>query len=139
MLPISYYDAVQAKTTQEAALMQERINEDYKKGESIHWGIADKDTDEIKGTCGFYRGFANDSGELGCILLPQYRGLGIMSSALELVIDYGFYTMALQIIFAITTEDNVKAIHLLKKLQFTQSDENDGVEIKYELHKTHLK
>jgi [ribosomal protein S5]-alanine N-acetyltransferase len=136
-MPISYYDATQATSIQEAAEMQAKINNDYTNGLSIHWGIADKDSNEIKGTCGFYRGFANDSGELGCILLPKYQGMGIMSSALKLAIDYGFHTMALHKIFAITNRDNVKAIHLLKKLQFTQSEENDGIEIKYEIHNSH--
>lgn len=30
---------------------------------------------------GYYRGFENASGELGCVLLPQFRGQGFMTSA----------------------------------------------------------
>ncbi|MBW8361321.1 MAG: GNAT family N-acetyltransferase [Kaistella sp.] len=43
------------------------------------------------GTCGFYRGFANEEGELGCILLSRYRGQGFMTGALRAAIDFGLH------------------------------------------------
>src|SRR5690606_3954149 len=80
LVEISYYDAVQAKTVEEAAEMQLRINLDYCAGGSIHWLITDNGSTNIVGTCGFYRGFENGEGELGCILLPAYRGLRLYES-----------------------------------------------------------
>lgn len=57
LVEISYYDAIQATTVEEAAEMQAKINQDYLNGNSIHWGIADSVTAKIVGTCGYYRGF----------------------------------------------------------------------------------
>lgn len=72
IIEISFYDSIQAKTLTQAIEMQEKINKDYINGNSIHWGIADKLTNKIVGTCGYYRGLDKGEGELGCVLLPQY-------------------------------------------------------------------
>jgi ribosomal-protein-alanine N-acetyltransferase len=82
LIEISFYDAIQATTVKEAVEMQTKINKDYKDGNSIHWGIADKLTNKIDGTCGYYRGLDKGEGELGCILLPEFRGQGYMISAM---------------------------------------------------------
>jgi ribosomal-protein-alanine N-acetyltransferase len=67
---ISFYDGVQATSVKDATAMQARIKTDYLEGNSIHWGIADKVSGKIVGTCGFYRGLDKGEGELGCVLLP---------------------------------------------------------------------
>jgi len=118
---ISYYDAVQATTAAQAAVMQQKINEDYLDGESIHWGIVDKITNKIVGTCGYYRGFENAAGELGCILLPQHYGKGYMTHAMELAICFGFETIGLQRIWAETDTANANAIKLLERLNFIKT------------------
>ena len=100
---------------------------------SIHWGIADKVTNKIVGTCGYYRGFENEAGELGCILLPQFRGQGFMTSAMKLAIEFGLKNMELKRIFAITTKENINAIRLLERLQFKKVADLENDEIEYEL------
>lgn len=109
LIEVSFYDAVQATSVLIATEMQAKINSDYFDGNSIHWGVADKLTNNIVGTCGYYRGFENGEGELGCVLLPQYRGKGYMTSAIQLAIDFGFNTIGLKRIWAITTQQNDKA------------------------------
>lgn len=133
LVEISYYDAVQAKTVEEAAEMQKRIDLDYHTGDSIHWLIADNGSKNIVGTCGFYRGFENGEGELGCILLPAYRGKGYMNSALRLAIDFGFQRIGLRRIKAITSRNNQQAIKLLKHLQFRRVKTIAVEELRYEL------
>lgn len=118
LLEISYYDAVQATSLDKASIMQNRINEDYAAGDSIHWGIVDNLTKKLVGTCGYYRGFKKGEGELGCILLSKYRGQGHMTAALTLAIDFGFSTIGLQRIRAITNRKNLKAMKLLERLHF---------------------
>ena len=130
---ISYYDAIQARTVEEAAEMQARIDQDYLDGNSIHWGIADPETDEIVGTCGYYRGFENASGEIGCVLLPQFQGKGFMTSAMQLVIDFGLKNLELKRIWAATSKDNIAAIRLLERLQFKKANNLDDNEIEFEL------
>jgi ribosomal-protein-alanine N-acetyltransferase len=133
IIGISFYDSIQAKTLQEAIEMQVKIEEDYKSGNSIHWGIAGRSTNELVGTCGYYRGFDKGEGELGCVLLPQFRGQGYMTSALLLAIEFGLAEISLNRIKAITTKQNVKAIKLIEKLNFIKVVDLNGDEIGFEL------
>lgn len=134
LIEISFYDAIQATSVQEAAEIQARIDRDYENGNSIHWGIADTSTNAIVGTCGYYRGLDNGSGELGCILLPRYRGKGFMKAALQLAIDFGVNKIGLTRIHAITSGQNDKAIQLLYRLNFVKMVELSNDEIDFEYH-----
>lgn len=133
IIEISYYNAVRATTIHEASNMQAAINKDYRNGNSIHWGIADKLTNNILGTCGYYRGLATGEGELGCVLLPQYRGQGYMNAAMLLAIEYGLKTIGLKRIWARTNRQNQKAINLLEKLSFSKVADSEADETEYEL------
>lgn len=132
LIEISYYDAVQATTLPEASGMQDRINQDYADGNSIHWGIIDLLTDKIVGTCGYYRGLEKGEGELGCVLLPQYRGQGFMSAAMELAIGFGIDKIELKRVFAVTSKQNDKAVQLLERLNFIKIADLEEDEIEYE-------
>ncbi len=132
LVEISFYDAVQATTVEQAIEMQAKINKDYTDGNSIHWGIADKLTHKIVGTCGYYRGLDKGNGELGCVLLPQYRGQGFMTAAMSLAIQFGQNNIGLKHIFAITSQQNKEAIRLLERLNFTKTADLDDNEIEYE-------
>lgn len=118
VIDISYYDGKQAISFEEAKVMLDKINQDYTLGNSIHWAIVSNETNKILGTCGYYRGFENDAGELGCVLLSDYRGKGYMTLALELAISFGKKEIGLSKIIAITTIQNIKAIQLLERLNF---------------------
>lgn len=134
IIEISFYDAVQATTLQQAMEMQTKINTDYSNGNSIHWGIVENTTDKIIGTCGYYRGFNKGSGELGCVLLAQHRGQGFMAAAMALVIDFGLNTIRLKSISAITTHQNHKAIKLLERLNFLKMADLEDDYIEYKLN-----
>ena len=112
--------------------MQAKIDHDYLAGSSIHWGIADAETNIIVGTCGYYRGFANESGELGYVLLPQFRSKGYMNVAMKSAIDFGLKNLELKRIWAATSPDNSAAIKLLEKLNFIKTKIEDE-EIEFEL------
>ena len=133
IVEISFYDSVQANSVQQATEMQTKINNDYLAGNSIHWGIVDNSTNKIVGTCGFYRGFNNEAGELGCVLLPHYRGQGFMTSAMQLAIHFGINTIELKRIWAITTKQNNNAIKLLNRLHFIKIKDlqDDEIELEY--------
>jgi len=100
--------------------MLEQIEQDSAKGDTVHWGICLKGSDEVVGTCGFYRGFAGNAGEIGYILRAGYRGRGIMTSALRPVIAFGLREMALDVIDAYTDPTNAASIGVLKRLGFHQ-------------------
>ena len=136
LLPISFYDGKQAETEAEAAKMLQQIEQDYLSGESLHWGIEERSSGKLTGTCGFYRGFKNASGELGSVLLPEYRGKGYMTEAMRLAIDYGFRRIGLKRIFAVTSKDNSAAIRLMERLNFSRTKETKE-EVKYEIFPRH--
>ena len=118
IMDICYYDGVLPSTQNEAIETLEKIYKDYLKGDAIHWGIYDASSMQIVGTCGYYRGFKGNAGELGCILLSDYYGKGYMTHALQHAIDYGKTNLMLKRIFAITSQNNIKAIELLQRLNF---------------------
>jgi len=136
IVEISRYDAIPAKKVAEAAAMQEKINQNYKDGNSIHWGIVDKATNSIVGTCGYYRGLDKGEAELGCILLPQFKGQGFMTAAIQLAVQFGLNDIGLNRIFAITTQQNDKAIRLLERLGFVKIADLEEDEIGCELVNT---
>ena len=135
IIEISFYDAIQAATLTQAIEMQAKINMDYSSGNSIHWAIADKLTNKIIGTCGYYRGLGKGEGELGCVLLSQYRGQGYMTFALLLAIEFGQNNIGLKRIWARTTKQNEKAIKLIEKLNFIKIADLNNNEVEYELGK----
>ena len=136
LVEISFYDSIQAKTLELAIQMNLRINGDYDDGNSIHWGIVDNQSGNIVGTCGYYRGFDKREGELGCILLPQYRGQGFMTSAMLLAIEFGMASIGFERIWAVTSEQNVKAIRLLERLDFKKVRMLPDNEVEFELMST---
>jgi len=138
IIEISFYDAIQATTLQQAVEMQDKINKDYNDGNSIHWGIAENLTNKIVGTCGYYRGLDKGAGELGCVLLPQYQGQGFMTLSMSLAIDFGINNIGLKRIYAITSRENDKARKLLDRLNFIKIAELEDDEIEYELKNSSL-
>lgn len=134
--PITCYDGVFAKAINETATILERIHDDYLQRNSIHWGIYDVHTDTIVGTCGYYRGFQDSTGEVGCVLLPEHQGKGYMTQALGAAVDFGFDFMGLQRIIAYTTASNHKAIAMITRLgfQFVSALDNEE-EVLYEVRK----
>lgn len=133
LIEISYYDAIPAKNESEAQDMQNIIYQDYLEGNSIHWGIVDRVTNKIVGTCGYYRGFENESGELGCVLLPNFRGKGYMTAAMKLAIEFGQKEMKLKRIWSATDRENEDAVKLLSRLNFIKINNFEADDIQFEL------
>jgi len=92
----------------------------------------------IVGTCGYYRGLDKGEGELGCVLLPAFRGQGLMMAAMQLAIGFGIHHIGLKRIWAITTKDNHKARKLFDRLGFVMFKELPSGEITYELNLQHI-
>ena len=133
LLDIMFYDGQPALTLDNALTMQAQIDRDYQNGDSVHWGISDRQTGVVMGTVGYYRGFPQQRGELGCVLLPEFRGRGVMTRAIRLAADFGLCDMGLRHVIAITTKENEAAIRLLERLNFTKTAEYDGNKIEFRL------
>ena len=126
IIEISYYDVIQASNPNKAIEMQKKINHDYLQGNSIHWGIVDSQSSKLVGTCGYYRGFVSNTGELGYVLKPCFEGRGYMSSALKKAIEFGINIIGLQKIIAITEKSNIKSQNVLKRLNFLPASQQDN-------------
>ena len=117
---ISFYDGVPAASEQEVLLILERIEQDYAQGDTVHWGICLQGVDEVVGTCGFYRGYPDNVGEIGYVLKEAYRGRGNMTKALRRVITFGLEEMALAGVVAYTDAANLASRGVLNRLGFRE-------------------
>jgi [ribosomal protein S5]-alanine N-acetyltransferase len=81
----------QTKTTEDAIRFIKELHGYAKNNVSIAWGITLKEQPDIVGTICLWN-FSDDrkTAEVGYDLHPNYQGLGIMTTALKLVLDYGF-------------------------------------------------
>ncbi|WP_162910717.1 GNAT family N-acetyltransferase [Hymenobacter oligotrophus] len=116
--PITFYDGQPAATLAQAQRMLARIADDYRNHQTIHWAVALASSDQLVGTCGFYRGFAEACGEIGYVLRPEYRGHGLMTQAVRAVCAFGFEQLQLRQIEAYTELDNTASQRLLARAHF---------------------
>ena len=119
--PISFYDGHAARDDDDAAQMLRRIHGDVARGESLHWGICLQGSDEVTGTVGFYRGFGGGTGEVGYVLREAYRGRGIMTRAVRIVVAYGLGPLGLTRVEALTDVDNTASRAVLMRAGFVEA------------------
>lgn len=134
VLEISMYEGEVASNAEEALAILERIEGNYADGDGVHWGICDGDGDEVLGTIGFYRGFPDNVGEVGYVLRPGYRGTGLMTRAVRLVIGFGFRTLGLDMIIGIVKPGNDASVGVLERAGFVRAPDRDGL-LRFELRK----
>jgi len=118
---ISFYDGRPAVDDDDAAAMLRRIHGDVARGDGFHWGICLQGSDEVVGTVGFYRGFAGGAGEVGYVLREAYRGRGIMTRAVRIVVAYGLGPLGLTRVEALTAHDNAASRALLLRAGFVET------------------
>lgn len=132
---MSHYAGKAVHATGQSATLLRRLRQDFQEGNAIHWGVELKAEMRLIGTCGFYRGFADREGEVGYVLLPAYRGRGLMREAVRAVIDYGFQELGLYRIVAYTSDDHTASVRLLQDLGFDRVlDRPDGILAKFVFH-----
>jgi ribosomal-protein-alanine N-acetyltransferase len=120
LIEISFYDGIPAKDIKDAQTMNERIRQDYMSSDSVHWLISSVESGEILGTCGFYRGFQKDIGEIGYVLKKAHRGKGYMSEAISLALAFGWIVLGLKAIRGVTSKNNLSSMNILKKAGFKE-------------------
>lgn len=87
----------------------------------INWAITTKENDELIGMIGFYRMKPeNYRAEVGYILSAAYHGQGIITEALQRVIQFGFEEMGLNSIEAVIDPENFGSEKVLLKNNFVK-------------------
>jgi len=126
---MQYYDDETFREIKQASEQIEAWENGYKSRRCIRWGITCKDDPILIGTCGYY-GFhtwhmrAGIGYELAC---SSWRK-GIMTEALNAILDLGFMDLGLNRIEAVVIPENIPSIKLLEKLGFT----GEGILREYE-------
>ena len=88
----------------------------YRSGNGMDWGIVEKESNKLVGTCGLYIAPIHKRGTLGYTLAKDYWGQGLMTEAATMAIAFGFHVMQLRRIEAICNVDNVASARVLEKI-----------------------
>lgn len=116
----------------------ELINNNFAEDKSYSWALRLKDQPEMIGSICLWN-FSDDkkTAELGYDLKPEFHGKGLMTEAVELILDYGFSHLKLQQIEAFTSFKNAPSIALLEKFGFklneNRKDEDNDDNLIFEL------
>lgn len=135
ILEILYYNQKNASDVNEAIQILKKVDFNYRNGSGVNWGIVIPDTGEIAGTIGYYRGFEDNTGEIGFVTKEKFRRKGFTFHAVQLLTEFGYSKMNLQKIIAYTNPDNVASQNLLKKTGFVQTNDSDNRNIRFEHQK----
>jgi|SRR5581483_4158679 len=97
-----------------------RIQANYTRRSSIHWGITQKGEGRVIGSCSFHH-FRSEfrCAEIGYELNRAFWRQGLMFEATSAILTYGFSEMGLQRVEAIIDDLNARSKGLLLKLGFT--------------------
>ena len=119
-------DRENSKSIDDALLFIDRIKSNVSRNESVYWVICFQNVSDLIGTVGYWNfDLSAEKAEIGYELLREFRGQGIMNEVLPEVIRFGFEEMKLKWISAVTTEQNVPSVKLLKKFGFQLADSDD--------------
>ena len=129
------------KNVKEAEDFIEKSSRGIENGENINWGIIlHGETDIIGSICLWNFSVDRKKAELGYDLNPKYQNRGIMSEALNRVLNFGFLDLNLDEIEAFTHHGNESSKRLLIKNNFSlnksRTDEGNPNNIIFELKKT---
>ncbi|MCG8414270.1 MAG: GNAT family N-acetyltransferase [Pseudomonadales bacterium] len=101
--------------------LKERIFPGYEEGKGF-WVVIEKSENKPVGICGLVKRPYLSETDLGFAFLEKYWGTGFARESAMAVMDYGKDTLKLKRLLAITLQENVRSVALLKKLGFVFSD-----------------
>ena len=97
------------------------IIEKIENNTGINWAITLKGNPKLLGVIGHYRiQPENYRSEIGYMLLPEYQGQGIVSEAINTVLDYGFNVLNFHSVEAVVDPENYVSAKVLEKNGFVK-------------------
>ena len=95
------------------------LDDSLEKNERINWAIEWKDTGKVLGMIGYVNILEPHSrAEVGYALNRIWHRQGIITEALQAVVDFGFQNMALHSILAVIDAENIASGNLLERFGF---------------------
>lgn len=92
----------------------------YEIGDFFDWAIIWREQEKMIGTCGFTRfDYTNNVGEIGYVINPIYRGMGVADEAVREVMRFGFERLKLNRIEAKFMEGNFASRRVMEKTGMT--------------------
>jgi [ribosomal protein S5]-alanine N-acetyltransferase len=87
----------------------------YRSDKGMDWGIIEKASGKLIGTCGLYASPEHRRATLGYVLNRDYWGQGLVTEAAKTAIAFGFHVMQLQRIQAICDVAHLASARVLEK------------------------
>ena len=118
---LRYFGMSPIASKEAAEGMVENYEKQLESGGPMRWGIVDKETGNLIGTCGFH-GIAKSYKrcEIGYDLRPEFWGRGIMAEALRPMLSYLFNERDMNRIGATIVPLNTASTRVVEKLGFIQ-------------------
>ena len=96
------------------------VGQRYRTGDFYDWSVVDRESGHMIGTCGFTSfNCPADSGEIGYVLNPDYRGRGLATEAVRRVLVFGFEELSLHRIEAHFIQGNHASRRLMERVGMT--------------------
>ncbi|MEY2922367.1 MAG: putative ribosomal N-acetyltransferase YdaF [Bacteroidota bacterium] len=109
------------KTKEEALEFIETMDTNIDNNILINWAITTQENEQLIGMIGYYRMKPEDfRAEVGYILSGEYHGRGIITEALQRVIQFGFEEMRFNSIEAVIDPENFGSEKVLLKNNFVK-------------------
>lgn len=112
---------IKNETDAEKYLVANIIPSYYKHGFGLY-KISLRNNSKVIGICGLLQRDYLKNPDLGFAILPDHSGHGYTHEASKAILDYAKKDLRIEIIEAITVEDNHASIGLLKKLGFQRQE-----------------
>lgn len=128
-----FLDRTPTESLADAAFFIDQRNQDFFYKKAIYWGIEVNTNGFLVGTITLWNiDLENGTSELGFEIHPSFENRGLMSEAIRKVLEYGRRMLKLKSITAVTSPQNIAAIHLLEKFGFEILSQDDISEIDQE-------
>lgn len=109
------------KTADDAQELIDKFDDMINKNEGINWAMASKIDNKLIGLVSFHRiEKEHHRAEIGYMILPEFRGKGLISEGIQTLLEFGFETMGFHSIFAIINAKNDASEKVLQRNHFTK-------------------
>lgn len=128
-LVMKYYDLLPFENISEAQKQIAIFRKCLSEKNMLRWGIILKENKKLMGTCGFFAfSEKHQKAEIGYELHRDYWHCGIMTEALEMILNFIFTSSEINRVEAFVEIPNTASQKLLEKIGFTK----EGVLRQYE-------